>query len=594
MVDESQVTELARKYALQNAVQHGGKANPGAVVGKIMGEAPDLRQQAQTVMPLIHKTVGEVNALDEAAQKEQLAALDPSLMEKKKRERGHPFKPLPRFDEMDRIVMRFAPNPNGPATLGHSRGMVTMSEYKRLAKEAGKGAELVLRFDDTDPKVKPPYPPAYQWIEEDYAWLGESPDRVVRASDRNERYYEVAEELIGLKGAYVCFCSQEDAKGFRDAGKPCPHRELDPDVHLVEWRKMVAGGHPEGTATLRIKTEVDHKDPALRDWVACRVVKAAHPMVGEKYNVWPMLDFESAVEDHLQGVTHIIRGKDLMDSTKRQRFLYQHMGWTYPETLYWGRVRLDEVGKFSSSGMRKDIEAGKYSGWDDPRLPTLRAFRRRGFKADGIRNFWIGMGLSEKDVAASLVNLYSENAKLLEPEADRYFFVADPVEVRIHVPEGTTELAAETPRHPDHPGRGMRHNVARVDKGMARVHVDRADIERGRAAGMLRLKDLGNVRIKSAPGAFVEAEWSGRDLDAARKAKAPIVHWVSADEGQAIPLEMLRPEPSDEPPGIRVHGVVEAGALAEKPGKVVQFERYGYARLEKVDASGIVAVFGHP
>ncbi|MBW3582389.1 MAG: glutamate--tRNA ligase [Euryarchaeota archaeon] len=594
MVQEQEVRTLARKYALQNAVQHGGKANPGAVVGRIMGGAPEYRAASKEVMPIIHSEVGVVNAMDAVAQKAELEALDPSLLEKKKRERGHPFKTLPRFEEHDTIVMRFAPNPNGPATLGHSRGMVTMSEYKRIAEQAGKKGVLVLRFDDTDPQVKPPYPPAYKWIEEDYGWLGEKPDRVVAASSRNEEYYKVAEALIEKGAAYVCSCPKEKAKEYRDAGKPCPHRERPTGEDKADWARMVAGEMAEGAATLRIKTEVAHKDPAQRDWVGFRIVKTPHPVVGDKYNVWPMLDFESAVEDHLQGVTHIIRGKDLQDSTRRQKYLYQHMGWTYPETLYWGRVQIDEVGKFSSSGMRRDIEAGKYSGWDDPRLPTLRALRRRGIKAEALRAFWVGMGLSEKDVAASLMNLYAESAKILEPTADRYFFVNDPVEVRLEVPDPEVgELVAKSLVHPDRPERGVRTNRLSVAGGVGRVILSRRDLLELDAGDLVRLKDLGNVRVRSLELDDPVVVWEGTELDAARKARAAVVEWLPAAEEATCPMVVLRPEPDESPEGLRHRGRVERAVLEAEPGSVVQFERYGYCRLERVDGGEVLAVYAH-
>ena len=108
----------------------------------------------------------------------------------------------------------------------------------------------------------------------------------------------------------------------------------------------------------------------------------------------PLLDFQSAVEDHLQGVTHIIRGKDLMDSTRKQVLLYEHFGWKYPETIYWGRVKVHEYGGFSTSGMRTAIEDGEFMGWDDVRLPTLAAMRRRGIRPEALRSFWIELGLT--------------------------------------------------------------------------------------------------------------------------------------------------------------------------------------------------------
>lgn len=601
--DESKVRALARKYALQNAVQHGGSANPGAVVGKIMGEAADLRPHSKTIMPWIQDETKQVNGLDPGAQKAELESLDPSLLEKKKKERGHPFKTLPGYDDHDEVVMRFAPNPNGPATLGHSRGMVTMAEYKRIAEEDGKKGTLVLRYDDTDPQVKPPYLPAYDWIAEDYAWLGAEVDRKVLASDRIEEYYKVVEALLDKDAAYVCTCTQEDAKAHRDAGKPCPHRGRDTETQKADWKKMLGGGFGEGEATLRVKTQVDHKDPALRDWVGLRIVETPHPRVGDKFRVWPMLDFESAVEDHLQGVTHIIRGKDLRDSTHRQRFLYDHMGWKYPETLYWGRVRLDEIGRFSSSGMRKDIDAGRFTGWDDPRLPTLRALRRRGIRAEALRAFWVGMGLSEKDVAASLVNLYAENEKLVEPEADRLFFVHDPVTVTVKLPDDHGSwldeegaLVASTPVHPDHAERGVRTNRVPVADATAKVFLARADVEGRRPGDLVRLKDLGNIRFESVGSGLEDppqAVWAGDDLDEARKAKAPIVQWVSTAPGSHVETTVLRPEPSDEPDGVRHHGLAEAHITSYKADRIIQFERYGFVRLEEVTDGGVQAVFAH-
>ena len=100
-----------------------------------------------------------------------------------------------------------------------------------------------------------------------------------------------------------------------------------------------------------------------------------HPCVGDKYKVWPLLDFQSAIEDYKQGITHIIRGKDLMDSTRKQKLLYEHFGWKYPETLYWGRVKVFEFGSFSTSGMKNSITLEEYSGWDDIRLPTIKSFK---------------------------------------------------------------------------------------------------------------------------------------------------------------------------------------------------------------------------
>lgn len=597
-MNEEAVAGKARKLALENAVGHDGKAAPGSVMGGMMAANPDLRSQAKTLKPLVERVVAEVNALEPAAQQEALTRLGGAR--KREVKERHPFKTLPRFEEHERIVLRFAPNPNGPATLGHSRGMVTMAEYKHLARQAGKKAELVLRFDDTDPQVKPPYPPAYHWIMEDYQWLyGDkpdlSPDREVRASDRLPEYYKIAEQMMEQGAAYVCACSKEDGQKYRKEGRACPHRERPAAMQKQEWQKMLDGQTGEGGMTLRIKTQVDHRDPALRDWVAMRVVKTPHPMVGDRYKVWPMLDFESAVEDHLQGVTHIIRGKDLMDSTRRQEFLYKHMGWTYPQTLYWGRVRIDEAGSFSSSGMKKAIEEGKFSGWDDPRLPTLRALKRRGIRPEAIQRFWVNMGLSEKDVAASLMNLYAENEKLVEQDAARFFFVPDPERVTFqvppeHAPDGV--MIGENPVHPDHPERGIRKHRLTLEDGVAQVYVAGPDLEKARQSGHLRLKGLLNLRFTDTNNG-PKAEFAGFSATDHRETGGAIVQWLPAQADASVPLVMLRPEPSDDPGGHRHEGRVERAVLEAKAGALVRFERYGFAALETLSKDGVQAVFAH-
>ena len=132
------------------------------------------------------------------------------------------------------------------------------------------------------------------------------------------------------------------------------------------WRMMLDGRLGEERRSSRIKTDIKHRDPAIRDWAAFRIVTTPHPIVGDRYRVWPLLDFESAVEDHLQQVTHILRGKDLMDSETRQRYLYQHMGWTYPRVVHWGRIKIHQFGSFSTSKLRKAIEAGGYTDGTTP------------------------------------------------------------------------------------------------------------------------------------------------------------------------------------------------------------------------------------
>ena len=426
MLTTDDIKILIKKYALQNAVKYNKLPQAGSVMGKVMA-APELRTKAREVNSLIVEVLDEINRMSPDSWEQELERLAPELIAELK-EKKEPDKGLPPLTIKGKLVMRFAPNPNGPPTIGSSRGIIVNSEYTK--KYNGK---FIVRFDDTDPATKRPMLEAYDWYLDDCEWLGAKPDEVVIASDRIQKYYEVAQQLIEKGSAYVCFCEQEEFKALKDVKKACPHREEEVGKNLESWKKMISGEYKEQEAVLRIKTDIAHKDPAIRDWVAFRIIKTPHPRpaVGGKYNVWPLLDFEGAVEDHFLGTTLIIRGKDLADSEIRQRYIYKYMDWKYPETMHWGRVQIHEFGKLSTSGLKKAISEGTYTGWDVPRLPTIRALRRRGIRSEALRKFMIELGLGETDISLSLDTLYAENRKIVDPAANRYFFVWNPVELEV-------------------------------------------------------------------------------------------------------------------------------------------------------------------
>ncbi len=565
MPTTEEIKIIIKKYALQNAVKYNKTPQAGAVMGKVMAQ-PELRSMAREITVLVNKVLSEIDGMAPEAREEELNKLAPELIAELK-EKKEPEKGLPPLELEGPLVMRFAPNPNGPPTLGSARGIVVNSEYTKKYK-----GKLIIRFDDTDPATKRPMPEAYGWYLDDCEWLGAKPDEVVIASDRIEKYYEVAEQLIKKGGAYICFCDQEEFKTLKDAKKACPHRNERAEKNLEFWNKMLAGDYKEQEAVLRIKTDIAHKDPAIRDWVAFRVIKTPHPRteVGDKYSVWPLLDFEGAVEDHLLGTTLIIRGKDLTDSETRQRYIYKYMGWTYPQTMHWGRVQIHEFGKLSTSGIKKAIAEGTYSGWDDPRLPTIRAIRRRGILPEALRKFMLDLGLGETDISLSLDTLYAENRKLIDTIANRYFFVWDPVEFKV---EGAEPKIARAPLHP------TRGGLREIPAGTT-VFITRSDADSLKKGERLRLKDLYNIEITSLspPG----AKFIGTDMDLVKKEKARIIHWVPMD---GLKVKVLSPDGE-------YNGIGERG-METQADKVVQFERFGFVRIDNVRGDEVVAYFTH-
>ena len=567
-----------RKYALQNAVRHRKPPRIDAVVKKLIGEHPEFKTGIRDLMPVIKKVVMEVSKLDVKRCEEELKRLAPELLAELAEAGERREEILPPLPDADRgVVMRFAPNPNGPPTLGSARGIIVNSEYARRYK-----GRFILRFDDTDPVLKRPLLEAYDWYLEDCEWLDARPDEVVIASERLKIYYEHAKRLIELGGAYVCFCGRAEFKKLKDASRECPHRNADVEENLERWKRMLDGKYEPGDAVLRVKTDMRHKDPALRDWVAFRILKATHPRpsVADKYCVWPTLDFESAIEDHILGVTHIIRGKDLMDSEGRQRFLYKHFGWEYPITILWGRLKIHEFGKLSTSELRRRIESGEFDGWDDPRVPTIRALRRRGFEPEAIRRFFLNLGVTENDVAISLKNLYAENRKLIDEKANRYFFVTSPQELHLVKNGEEFQGVARALLHPN------RRDFREIEVRRS-VFINGDDARTLRVGGALRLKYLCDVEIVSEEPLTARVVSDAEAIAAgADDKKKPVIQWVPAEN--YIHVVVKRPE-VEKPEEL---GIGEP-LIKQEVGDVVQFERYGFVRVDSVEGQTVIAYFTH-
>ncbi|WP_101298198.1 glutamate--tRNA ligase [Halegenticoccus soli] len=558
----------AEKHALFNAVKYGSDADVGAVMGPLMGENPEFRPHGSEIPGVVGGVVSEVNGLTPDERRERLEALAPDLLaelEAEDEEDERTLPDLPNADGYDEIRMRAAPNPNGPWHLGHGRMPAVIGTYKELYD-----GWMLCRFDDTDPETKRPDLDAYDAILEDVEYLGFEPDEVVRASDRLETYYDHARELIGMGGAYTCSCSGEAFSELKNAGKPCPHRDKDPETTLREFEAMVDGEYGAGEMVLRVRTDIEHKNPALRDWVAFRVVDTPHPREeAAAYRCWPMLDFQSGIDDHLTGITHIIRGIDLQDSAKRQRFVYDYFGWEYPEVLHWGKIQVDEYDvKLSTSTIARLIEEGELDGWDDPRAPTLASVRRRGIRGAAVTDAMVDLGLSTSDVDLAMSSVYANNRELVDDEANRYFLVRDGVEKAV---VGGPE-AGEPPLHPDHEERGRR----RIPVGGA-VRVEAEDVPPN--GKRVWLKGFGCVR--HTRDAF---EYAGDDIDAVREEGVDVIHWVPADG--AVPVTMRTPDGD-------VTGRAEPDFAETEVDEVVQFERVGFARVDAHGEDGSVVYFAH-
>lgn len=555
--------ELLFLCALQNAVKHGGVPQAGAVIGMVMGGHPELRSKAKEVSALAKEAIADVAALSSEERVTVLQSRAPEMFAALSEKHEHK-KVLPDLEKAENgVVMRFAPNPSGPLHIGHARAAVLNDSYVKQY-----GGRYILRLEDTDPKRVDPE--AYAMVVEDLKWLGLGITETVTQSDRLSLYYDICKTLIERGGAYVCTCDNEHFKELKQAKTACPCREQLVEKNLEMWQRMLDHGYKEGEVSVRIKTDLNNPDPAMRDYPAFRILDApAHPKV--KAHVYPLMNFSVVADDHLLGVTHVIRGKDHIANTRRQKYIYDHMGWSVPVYRHYGRMGIEGV-VLSTSQMRLGINDGTYTGWDDIHLGTMRALARRGISPDAVRNAMLAIGIGDTDISFSWDNLFAENRKIVDPVANRYFFVPDPVEISIgDAPKHT----AHAMLHPSDANRG-----SRTLEFTGTVLIPKAELVTGTA--MLRLKDLFNVKI-AWNGDIPSFSYGGDSLAEARAAKAHIIQWLPVQ--QAVPCMLLTPDGE-------MNGACEP-LVKNEAGKVVQFERVGFVKIDAVDATGVRAYFTH-
>jgi glutamyl-tRNA synthetase len=578
--NDTELKELIRKAALLNAVSHDGKAQAGAMVGKILGERQDLRTKVKELSSIINTVVNEVNSLSLAEQKAIVEKNWPETQKKEKAEEKR-LSPLPNADKYSQIVTRFSPNPDCVLHLGSARAIILSHEYARMYN-----GKFILRFEDTDPKVKRPSLIFYDSIRQDLKWLGCKVDEEYIQSDRLPIYYDYTERLIRDGNAYVCECSPEEFRKKTLAKEPCSCRLLSAAENLERWNRMLSGGYTEGQAVVRVKTELEHPNPAVRDWPALRIIdtkKYPHPRVGSKYIVWPLYNLAAGLDDHLMGITHIIRGKEHYTNMVRQKYMYEHLGWKYPEAIHYGRLKITGA-SLSKSKIIQGIKEGVYTGFDDPRLGTFAALRKRGITPEAIKKMIIDVGTKSNDVTLSWENLYSYNRKILDAASNRYFFVPEPVVLKVlDVPPRSFHVML--PLHPDQPDRGFREYLINPeDQKTVTFWISRKDAEALEPEKVVRLMELFNVKTVSKTGNQVTAVFVSESYEDVRKIKVQLIQWIP--KGEKFPCQVVMPDASV------TEGYAESACKKLKSDAIIQFERFGFTRIAEVNQK-LIAYYAH-
>jgi glutamyl-tRNA synthetase len=351
---------------------------------------------------------------------------------------------------------------------------------------------------------------------------------------------------------------------------------------LERWHKMLNGGYKEGQAVVRIKTELDHPNPAIRDWPALRIidtVKYPHPRVGSKYFLWPLYNLAAGIDDHLMGMTHIIRGKEHYTNMVRQKYMYQHLGWEYPDAIHYGRLKITGAA-LSKSKIVAGIKEGDYTDFDDPRLGTFAALKKRGIQPEAIKKLIIEVGTKPNDVTLSWENLYSHNRKILDASSNRYFFVAAPVELKVAgLPKA---FQAKLPLHPEHPERGFREYTVNPEgaEKEASFWISDKDAKAMQAGQTMRLMELFNITINTVTDNAVTATYASESYEDVRKIKAQLIQWIPI--GAEYQTEVVQQDATV------VQGYAEVACKKLKADDIIQFERFGFVRVNEVGEKLVV------
>ena len=577
--ENTELRELILRIALLNAIRYEGKAEVQPVLGKVLAERPRQKETVKQTASVVAEVVEEVNKLSLEQQRKIVQGRWPEALveEKVEEERGLP--PLPNVDKCEQVVTRFAPNPDCVLHLGSARAIILCYKYADMYDGL-----FYLRFEDTDPRLKRSALQFYDLIREDLRWLDCEWDGEFIQSDRLPVYYEHAERILTDGNAYVCTCRPAEFRDKVFAKEPCACRDLTPDENLVRWERMLDGTFKEGEAVVRVKTDLNHANPAVRDWPALRIIdpqQYPHPRVGNKYRIWPLYNFACGIDDHLMGVSHIIRGKEHLTNQRRQEYLYKHFGWKYPEAIHYGRLKIKGA-SLSKSKIVEGIRTGTFRDWDDPRLATFAALRRRGITPEAIRRLIIDVGPKTADVVLSWKNLYAHNRKIIDPIANRYFFVHDPI--RLNAERIPHAFSVRIPLHPDQPERGFRHFKIEPKDGKASLWVSSDDLKIFEKGAKIRLMELFNFKVERVGKKLIEAVFHSRSYEEARRLGAPLIHWIPVDTG--IPCEVVLPDASV------MRGVAEDACKKLRPDESIQFERFGFVRVDSLDEK-LTVYFAH-
>ena len=559
MNEKDSLSAAVEKAALLNATRHDGRAEAGAVIGRVLAEFPELRSDAGRVAKETSAVLKRINALSLQKQQELLHEKYPEAEVHTEKEGRVGLPPLPNAVK-GKTGFRLPPEPSGFMTVGHA--MAFTINY--LYREQYDG-ELWLRFEDTNPrKVVPKY---YESFRQGIAWLGIECDHEKNVSDDMELIYQSGRRLIEQGDAYACSCDEAKVKRLRFDGVACEHRGKPSETNLRIWEEMLDKKHKESSYVIRFKGDMQSPNYSLRDTNLFRIIDFPHPMTGTKYSLWPTYDLANAVEDELCGITHVLRSSEFRNEL--QQLIRDALKFRHLEVIQFSRFNFKGA-PVAKRLLRPLVEKKLVSGWDDPRMPTVEGLKRRGIIPQTIREFTLQVGYTKTEHEYDWSMLLSLNRKLLDPTSRRMFFVPDPTLLRV---EGAPKRKATIPFHPQN-DLGSR-TIETADE----FYLAPGDLRAVKKGDVFRLMDLYNVELTTG-GPKPAAKYAGDELiQNTRK-----FQWVTQSH-QAVTVTVpdvlfLEGDTFNEASLKEVHGYAEDSVSSLKVGDIVQFPRFGFCRLD--------------
>lgn len=515
------------------------------------------------------------------------------------------------------IQTRFPPEPNGYLHIGHAKSICLNFG---LAKTYG--GQCNLRFDDTNPsKESQEYVDS---IQRDVRWLGFQWDNLFYASDYFGQLYDWALQLIREGHAYVCDLSSEQMREYRGTltqpGKNSPYRDRSIEENLDLFVRMKNGEFAEGSRTLRAKIDMSAANFNLRDPVLYRIMFAHHHRTGNDWCIYPMYDWAHGQSDSIEGITHSICTLEFENHRPLYDWFCKTLRIFHPRQIEFARLNLSYT-VMSKRKLLQLVTEKHVEGWDDPRMPTISGYRRRGYTPESIRHFCETIGVARFNGVIDVLVLENAVREDLNKKASRYMAILDPVKVTLtnYPQEQVEEL--EAVNNPEDPSAGSR----KIPFSKT-LFIEREDFMEDAPSKFFRLKPGGEVRlryayiikcqevVKDSSGKVVELKCtydpltkSGSGPEAERKVKGTI-HWVGASTGHCAEVRLydrlfLSDAPEEAPEGKTfldninpssktiLHAVIEPALSQIQPGTRVQFERNGYYCADEVDSKPGAPVF---